>query len=56
MQQEADAHRDYEAWREDARRKIEEGLAQAKRGELVDGEQVFARAKQRLRSGRKHRE
>lgn len=55
MQQEAEGRRDYEAWRDDARRKIEEGLAQAKRGELVDGEQAFARIKKRLRSGRKPR-
>jgi antitoxin ParD1/3/4 len=55
MQQEANERRDYAAWRDDARRKIEEGLAQAKRGELVDGEQAFARIKKRLRSGRKQR-
>ena len=55
MQQETNERRDYEAWRDDAKRKIEEGLAQAKRGELVDGEQAFARIKERLRSGRKQR-
>jgi antitoxin ParD1/3/4 len=53
MQQEAKEPPGYEAWRDQARQHIEEGYQQAERGELLDGEEVFARAKRRLRSSRR---
>ena len=37
-----------ERWRAEARSKIAEGLAQAKAGRLVDGEDVFARLEAEL--------
>ena len=35
-------------WREEARRKIASSLAQAKAGQLVDGEEAFERLKKRV--------
>lgn len=35
-------------WREDARAKLAEGLAQAKAGKLVDGEEAVARLRKRI--------
>jgi antitoxin ParD1/3/4 len=55
MQQEANDGPGYEAWRDRVRQQVEEGYQQAARGELLDGEQVFARAKKRLRPIRKRR-
>lgn len=47
MQQESDEQRDFRAWREEVRRQVDAGLDQAERGQLVDGEQAFARLKKR---------
>ena len=37
-----------EKWRADVRQKIAEGMAQAKAGQLVDGEEVFDRLESEL--------
>ncbi|MDZ4772507.1 MAG: type II toxin-antitoxin system ParD family antitoxin [Planctomycetota bacterium] len=42
MERDTDAVQRFEVWREEVRRKIDFGLEQAKRGEVVDGDQVFA--------------
>jgi len=55
MQQESDERREFAAWREQVRAKIDAGLDQAERGELVDGERAFARVKKRLGTRRKRR-
>lgn len=35
-------------WREEVRRKIAEGMAQAKAGQLVDGDEAFERLRKRI--------
>jgi len=40
-------------WREEIRRKIAEGVAQAKAGQLVDGEEAFERLRKRVDAHRK---
>ncbi len=55
MQQESAERREFTAWREEVRRKIDAGLDQAERGQLVDGERAFARLKKRLGTRRKRR-
>ena len=47
MQQESDEQREFAAWREEVRRKVDAGLDQAERGQTVDGERAFARLKKR---------
>lgn len=47
-EQSIEERRAYEAWREDARRKIDEGYEECLRGETLDGEEVFERALLRL--------
>lgn len=39
-----------EAWREDVRRKIDEGFEQSERGEMFDGEAVFERHRRLIES------
>lgn len=41
-------------WREDVRLKIAAGLAQAKAGQLVEGDRVFERLMQRIESRRQN--
>jgi antitoxin ParD1/3/4 len=41
-----------EQWKADARRKIAEGLAAAKAGKLVDGDEAIARVRSRLGRGK----
>ena len=48
MENEQEDRRRAEVWREEVRRKIDEGFEQALRGELVDGEQVFERLRKRI--------
>jgi putative addiction module CopG family antidote len=52
MQREAEDRRAYDAWREEARRKIEIGYQQAIAGELIDGEEAFARARVKMEARR----
>ncbi len=40
-------------WREEVRRKIAEGIAQAKAGQLVDGEEVIEQLLRRIEAHRK---
>jgi len=40
-------------WREEVRRKIAEGMAQAKAGQLVDGDEAFGRLGKRVDAHRK---
>ena len=40
---------DYLRWRSDFQKKLQIGLDQAARGELIPGEEVFAEIRQRLR-------
>lgn len=40
-------------WREDVRQKIAAGMAQAKAGQLVDGDEVFERLMQKIELRRK---
>jgi antitoxin ParD1/3/4 len=42
-----------EQWKSEVRRKIAEGLAAAKAGELIDGEEAVAQVRSRLRSKKK---
>lgn len=42
-----------DAWREDARRKIDEGFEECLRGELIDGDVVFERLRCRLEAQRR---
>lgn len=42
-----------DAWREDARRKIDEGFEECLRGELIDGDVVFERLRRRLEGQRR---
>ena len=53
MERDSDAQRRFDAWREEVRRKIDLGLEQAKRGELVDGDEVFAELMQSIERHRK---
>lgn len=53
MQQESDEQRQFRAWREEVRRKVDAGVDQAERGQLVDGEQAFARLGRRIGKKRK---
>lgn len=39
-----------DAWREDARRKIDEGFEESERGEMLDGEKVFERHRRLIES------
>ncbi len=55
MSQDSDEQRRFEVWREEVRRKIDSGMDQAKRGQLVDGQQVFDKLKKRLDTRRKRR-
>jgi predicted transcriptional regulator len=50
MDREDDERRRAQAWREEVRRKIDEGFEEALRGELLDGEQVLERLRQRIES------
>lgn len=47
------APRGDDAWREDARRKIDEGFEECLRGELIDGDVVFERLRRRLEALRR---
>jgi antitoxin ParD1/3/4 len=42
-------------WREEIRRKIAEGVAQAKAGQLVDGEKAFEKLRKRVDTHRRKR-
>jgi antitoxin ParD1/3/4 len=42
-------------WREEARRKIAEGMAQAKAGQLVDGDEAAERLRKRIDARRTRR-
>jgi antitoxin ParD1/3/4 len=42
-------------WRDEVRRKIAEGVAQAKAGQLVDGDEALARLKKRIAARRPKR-
>lgn len=55
MEKEALERERAEIWRQEVRRKIDEGLAEAVRGELRDGEETFEKLARRLgsRKGRK---
>ncbi|WP_204106018.1 MULTISPECIES: hypothetical protein [Spirulina sp. CCY15215] len=48
--QDAEESPEYLAWVEQTRRKIEEGLEQSKRGEVLDGKEVIARLRDKVRS------
>lgn len=43
---------EYEQWVEETRQKVEVGLAQIERGEVLDGEVVVARLQEKLRKAR----
>ena len=51
MAREDEERRRADVWREEVGRKIDEGLAEALRGELQDGEEVFERLKERIEKG-----
>jgi antitoxin ParD1/3/4 len=55
MQQASDEQREFATWRETVRRQVEEGYAQAERGQLVDGEKAFARQRKQATTRRKRR-
>lgn len=42
----------YEQWLEETRKKVAVGLAQIKRGEVIDGEVVMAQLQEKLRKAR----
>ena len=48
LMQREDERRRYETWKEDVRRKIDEGMEQLERGEFLDGEEVFEDLQQRI--------
>ena len=48
MEQEAEGRREYEAWREEARRTIEVRYQRAFEGEFIDGESAFERVRERM--------
>ncbi|MBP0016522.1 MAG: type II toxin-antitoxin system ParD family antitoxin [Cyanobacteria bacterium SBLK] len=50
--QDTEANPEYLAWVEQTRLKVEEGLAQSKRGEVLEGEVVIARLRDKVRSRR----
>ena len=50
MDREDDERRRAQAWREEVRRKIDEGFEEALRGELLDGEQVLERLRRAIES------
>jgi len=48
MEREDDKQHQREAWVQELRRKIEEGLDQADRGELLDADDVFSEIEKRI--------
>ena len=52
MERDAEERRKYEAWREEARRKIEIGYQQAIAGELIDGEEALERLRLEMEARR----
>ncbi|HVS10080.1 MAG TPA: type II toxin-antitoxin system ParD family antitoxin [Planctomycetota bacterium] len=48
MEREDEERRRAETWREEVRRKIDEGFEEALRGELLDGEEVFERLRKQI--------
>ena len=48
IEREAAEKRRHDAWKEDVRRRVEEGWQQLERGEVVDGETVFRDLQERI--------
>jgi len=48
VKNESDEEKRHSIWAREVREKIEEGWQQVQRGELLDGEEIFRRLKNRL--------
>jgi antitoxin ParD1/3/4 len=53
MEREIDEERRQTVWREEVRRKIDEGYEESLRGKFVDGEKVFEKLRRRIATQRK---